>query len=388
MRDSLFINGLRRELHRLGSRKMYIFGMVVVPLFVAVFFLSLMNEGLPERVPTAIVDLDHSSMSRSVGRSLRALQLLDVCREAESYDKALEQIRSGETFGFFVIPANFEKDALGGNTPTLEYYTNMTYFVPGTLSFKGFKTVAVATAGGVVKSTLVNMGVDPQKISSLVQPVVIDQFPLNNPWMNYAIYLAPSFTMATFALMIMLMTVFSITFEIKEGTSPGWLAANGGSMAQALLTKMLPHTVIYFVVGLGILWLLFGYSLFPLNGSLWWMIAATMLLVVASQAFGLFICSVVPNPRLSFSLCSLFGILSFSFTGFSFPVSSMYGFLAVFSWLAPIRYWFLIYINEALNGVGLYYSRYYFAALLLFPFVACLLLRRLGKACQNPVYVP
>ena len=118
------------------------------------------------------------------------------------------------------------------------------------------------------------------------------------------------------------------------------------------------------------------------------MIAATMLLVVASQAFGLFICSVVPNPRLSFSLCSLFGILSFSFTGFSFPVSSMYGFLAVFSWLAPIRYWFLIYINEALNGVGLYYSRYYFAALLLFPFVACLLLRRLGKACQNPVYVP
>ena len=221
MRDSLFINGLRRELHRLGSRKMYIFGMVVVPLFVAVFFLSLLNEGLPERVPTAIVDLDHSSMSRSVGRSLRALQLLDVCREAESYDKALEQIRSGETFGFFVIPANFEKDALGGNTPTLEYYTNMTYFVPGTLSFKGFKTVAVATAGGVVKSTLVNMGVDPQKISSLVQPVVIDQFPLNNPWMNYAIYLAPSFTMATFALMIMLMTVFSITFEIKEGTSPG-----------------------------------------------------------------------------------------------------------------------------------------------------------------------
>lgn len=146
MRDSLFINGLRRELHRLGSRKMYIFGMVVVPLFVAVFFLSLLNEGLPERVPTAIVDLDHSSMSRSVGRSLRALQLLDVCREAESYDKALEQIRSGETFGFFVIPANFEKDALGGNTPTLEYYTNMTYFVPGTLSFKGFKTVAVATA--------------------------------------------------------------------------------------------------------------------------------------------------------------------------------------------------------------------------------------------------
>ena len=49
MRDSLFINGLRRELHRLGSRKMYIFGMVVVPLFVAVFFLSLLNESARAR---------------------------------------------------------------------------------------------------------------------------------------------------------------------------------------------------------------------------------------------------------------------------------------------------------------------------------------------------
>ena len=165
---------------------MYIFGMIVVPVFTIFFFLDLLSPGLPEHVPTAVVDLDHSTMSRTVTRSLRALQLLDVSKNAESYDQALDQVRAGETFGFFVIPANFEKDALSGNTPTLEYYTNMTYFVPGTLSFKGFKTVAVATAGGVVQQTLVSMGVDPQNVSSIIQPVVIDQFPLSNPWMNYS----------------------------------------------------------------------------------------------------------------------------------------------------------------------------------------------------------
>lgn len=370
------------------SRKMYIFGMVIVPIFIVIFFLDLLSPGLPEHVPTAVVDLDHSTMSRSVTRSLRALQLLDICKDAESYDQALDQVRAGETFGFFVIPANFEKDALSGNTPTLEYYTNMTYFVPGTLSFKGFKTVAVATAGGVVQQTLVSMGVDPQNVASIIQPVVIDQFPLNNPWMNYSYYLTPSFSMATLALMIMLMTVFSITMEIKDGTSPRWLATNGGSMLQAVITKLLPQTVVFMAVSLFMLWLMFGYSDFPMNGSIIWLIAATFLLVTASQGFGLFVCSVVPNPRLSFSLCALFGILSFSFTGFSFPVQSMYGGLAVFSWLAPIRYWFLIYINEGLDGVGLYYSRFYFVALILFPFVACVLLRRLRKACLNPVYVP
>lgn len=383
-----FVSGIKREIHRMCSRKMYIFGMIVVPVFTIFFFLDLLSPGLPEHVPTAVVDLDHSTMSRTVTRSLRALQLLDVSKNAESYDQALDQVRAGETFGFFVIPANFEKDALSGNTPTLEYYTNMTYFVPGTLSFKGFKTVAVATAGGVVQQTLVSMGVDPQNVSSIIQPVVIDQFPLSNPWMNYSYYLTPSFCMATFALMIMLMTVFSITMEIKDGTSPQWLATNGGSIVQALSTKLLPQTVVFTSVGMFMLWLMFGLSSFPLNGSLFWLAVATVLLVTASQGFAVFVCSVVPNPRLSFSICALFGILSFSFTGFSFPVQSMYGALGIFSWLAPIRYWFLIYINEGLDGVGLYYSRFYYVALILFPFVAGVLLRRLRNACLNPVYVP
>ncbi|MEZ3576991.1 MAG: ABC transporter permease [Muribaculaceae bacterium] len=383
-----FIEGIRREIRRMGSRKMYIFGMLVVPVFMAFFFLDLLSPGLPNRVPTAVVDLDHSTMSRTVTRSLEALQVLDLSERCESYDQALERVRQGKIFGFFVIPADFEKNALSGNEPTLEYYSNMTYFVPGTLAFKGFKTVAVATSGGVVQQTLVSLGATPGQVAALVQPLSLDVYGLNNPWMSYSIYLCPSFTMATFVLMIMLMTVFSITIEIKEGTSPQWLATSHGSILVAVASKLLPQTVIFAAVGIFIQWLFFGLSHFPLNGSLGWMIVATLLTVVASQGVGLFVSSVVPNPRLAFSLTALFGILSFSFTGFSFPVESMYGWLGIFSYLAPIRYWFLIYINEALNGVGLYYSRYYFVALIVLPLVACTLLRRLRSACLKPVYVP
>ncbi len=383
-----FRAGIKREIRRMTSRRMYLCGMVLVPVLIGVFFLSILHKGLPERVPTAVVDLDHSSMSRTVTRSLNAIQYLDITRHCESYDEALVNVRNGSVFGFFVIPANFERDALGGKTPTLEYYSNMTYFVPGTLAFKGFKTVAVATSGGVVKETLVSLGVDPEQVGELVQPVAIDQFPLGNPWMNYAIYLCPSFTMCTFVLMIMLLTVFSVTFEIKEGTSPQWLATADGRVGVAVVSKLLPHTLVYFAVGLLLLWMLFGYSHFPMHGSMWWMVAATFLTVIAAQSAALFICSIIPNPRLSFSVCALFGILAFSFTGFSFPVESMYGFLAVFSWVAPIRYWFLIYINEALNGVDIYYSRYFFVGLLMFPVVASTMLWHLKKALLKPVYVP
>lgn len=383
-----FIDGVKREIARMASSRIYIFGMVLVPICVAIFFLSLLSKGLPDRVPTAVVDLDHSSMSRSVTRSLNALQVIEIQKEYESYDDALAGVRSGKVFGFFVIPSNFEREALSGKTPTLEYYSNMTFFIPGTLAFKGFKTVAVATSGGVIKETLISLGIDPERVGDIIQPVVFDQHPLNNPWTNYAIYLCPSFSMCTFVLMILLITVHAITSEIKHGTSPEWLRIAKGRISIAVLSKLLPHTAIFWSVGLFLLWLMFGFSHFPLHGSLGWMIVATLLTVVAAQSFALLICSFVPNPRLAFSVCALFGILAFSFTGFSFPVQSMYGFLAIFSWFAPIRYWFLIYVNEALNGVGLYYSRLYFVALLIYPIVCSAMLWNLKRASLKPVYVP
>ncbi len=388
MSDTGFKAGLRRELRQLGSRRIYLLCMIIIPIGMAVFFLSLMSEGLPMKAPTAIVDLDHSELSRTIGRNLASQQLLDVSYDAENYEAAMEKVRSGEIYGFFLIPPHFQRDALSGRRPSLEYYSNLTYFIPGSLSFKGFKTQAVMTSGGVMKTTLVSLGMPGNQIDSMMQPVVINVNALNNPWLNYSIYLAPSFVMACVALMIMLVTAFSITVEIKNGTSQQWLATCRGRMSTALLTKLLPQTVIFTAVSLFLVWLFFGYEHFPMHGSIWAIAWATVLLVTGCQAFALFISCAVPNMRLALSICALFGIMTFSFTGFSFPVTSMYGAIAIFSYTAPVRYWFLIYINEGLNGVDLYYSRYYFAALLVFPLLGWVLSSRLKKALLKPVYVP
>ena len=100
------------------------------------------------------------------------------------------------------------------------------------------------------------------------------------------------------------------------------------------------------------------------------------------------IASALPNPRLALSIASLTGILTFSIAAFSYPVASMYGSIGIFSYILPVRYYFLIYVKQALDGVPLYYSRYFFAALIAFPLVCSCLLGRLKKACQHPVYVP
>lgn len=383
-----FWNTVKRGIRQLACRRIYVVAMVIVPVGSALFFLDLLDEGLPLGVPVAVVDLDDSPMSREVIRSLDAMDVVDIGVEAGSYTEAYDLTRRGEIFGFFMIPDDFGKEAVSGRKPTISYYCNMAGYIPGSLSFKGFKTIAVSTSGKMVETVLVSTGMDESGADAVLQPVVIQEHLIGNPWSNYAIYLGNSFIPGVVALMTMLVAAYSIGDEIKRGSSRQWLEAARGSIAVAVAGKLFPQAVVFSVIGIFCQSLLYGYMHFPLNGSPLLVVTAMVLLVVASQAFALIFCCIVPNLRLSLSIVSLLGILSFSITGFSFPVQNMYGAVGIFSYIIPLRYYFLIYVDQALNGIPLYYSRWYFAALLTFPVVAMSLLWNLKRACIRSVYVP
>ena len=378
---------IRREIGVMTSRGSYLAMMVIVPLLLMLFFVGILGPGLPLKVPVAIVDLDQSEMSRRVTRNLAATELISVDMAGESYDRAMAAVRRGDIYGFFVIPSDFQRDVVTGRRPTLEFFNNLTYFVPGTLSFKGFKTVAVTTSAGVVRTQLVSAGAADESVAPLLQPVVIADHPIGNPWLNYSIYLSPSFLFGCMALLIMIMTTFGITMEIKKGTSPQWRSTARGSMFVALAGKLIPHFVVWSVIGQFLLSLLFCFCQFPC-GDLPALMLAMELFIIASQAMGVLFTCIVPNPRMALILSCLIGILTFSFAGYSFPVQEMYGAIAIFSYMVPVRYMFLIYIFAGLDSFPVYYCRYYYAALILFPLVASALVWRLKKACLNPVYVP
>lgn len=348
----------------------------------------MMDSGLPLKVPSAVVDLDNSELSRNVTRTLAASELVDINDKLESFHEASLKVRGGEIFGFFMIPADFQRKAISGDNPTITYYCNMTYFVPGTLAFKGFKTTAVTTAGGLVQTTLVSNGIPSETAGTLLQPVVIQQQAIGNPWMNYNYYLTNSFVPGIIALMVALVAAYTICEEIKRGSSVEWLRTGGGSMLVALTGKLIPQAVTGIAVGIACQALMFGFNHFPLNCPTWHMVLAMALMVLASQAFAVTVCCLLPNLRFAVSICSLSGILAFSIAAFSFPVEAMYPEIGVFSYILPVRYYFLIYIDQALNGIPLYYSRFYYIALLIFPLVALVGLPRLKKHCAHPIYLP
>ena len=65
----------------------------------------------------------------------------------------------------------------------------------------------------------------------------------------------------------------------------------------------------------------------------------------------------------------------------------MYGAVEPFAWIMPMRYYFMIYIDQVLNGIDLYYSRYYFAMLIGFVLLPFTFGWYLKRKCLNPVYI-
>ena len=382
--------GLRKSFKRgcrqLVSRRIYVVMMIVLPIALAFFFLTLLGDGLPTPVPTAIIDLDNTSMSRALTRQLKANANIDLKTEANDYNDAMNMLKRGEIVGFFLVPSDFESNAIGGRKPVVSYYCNMAYFIPASLIYRGFKTTAITTSGSVVRTALVSAGVSENLAGSLLQPVVIQEHLIGNPWISYNIYMTSSFVPTLLALLILLTSVFSIWNEIKCGTSREWLATARGSMSVALVGKLLPQTIIFTVVGVFIQAVLYGYYHLPMNGSIGVMILAMLLFVIANQAMAFMISAILPNMRLALSIASLVGILSFSITGISFPIESMYGALGIFGNIPPVRHYFMIYSNEALNALPLYYSRFSFAALLIYPLIGLVFIPRMRKFAQRQLY--
>lgn len=381
-------NVMKRECQRLVSRPLYLFGMVVAPLFCYVFFTTLMGSGLPTDMPVGIVDQDQTSTTRQLSRTLDAFQQSKIVARYPTFNEAREAMQRREIYGFYYIPEGTTAQAQAQRRPTVSFYTNNTLLIAGSLLFKDMKTMSELASGAVVQATLLAKGATEEQAMAFLQPIVIDTHPLQNPWLNYSVYLNNTFAPGVLMLLIFMVTVFSIGVEIKERTARQWLRMGHNSIWISLAGKLLPHTAVFFLMGILYNVYLYGFLHFPCHSGIGPMLLATLCLVLASQGMGILMIGVLPTLRLGLSFASLWGVLSFSMCGLSFPLMGMHPTLQALANLFPLRHYFLIYVDQALNGYPMIYSWANYVALLLFMLLPFLVAPRLKGALIYYKYVP
>lgn len=378
----------RRELRRMASKPIYWFCMIAAPLFCFVFFTSLMAEGLPTDMPLGLVDNDNTTTSRSLARNLDAFEMTSIKEQYTNVTEAREAVQRGYIYGFYYIPKGTTRKAQRQELPVVSFYTNYSYLVAGSLLYRDMRTMSELASGAASRTVLYAKGATERQAMAFLQPIVIDSHAINNPWLNYNVYLSNVILPGLLMLFIFMVTVFSIGTEVKYNTVHDWLIMARGSMFHALAGKLLPQTLIFFLIGIAFAIGLYGVLHFPCHCGLPTMLLVMFLGIIGAQGLGVFMFAMLPTLRMSLSFASLWGVISFSICGMSYPVMAMHPTLQGLSLLFPLRHYFLLYVNCALDGYPLMNAAPYVVGLLLFALLPLLLLRRLKKMLLVVPYIP
>lgn len=347
----IFINiwrVLKRELHMMFARPLYMFASVGVMLLSTFFFLTLMRGGSAEKMPVAVVDLDQTSISRRLTHEMQATPSVDIQLITNSYPEAREAMQKGKIYGIFVIPEGFYGDLVAFKRPQLDFYVTNAYTVGGNTAYKQMLTMVNLISGAFQREVLRKKGLPDDIIMHRVQPLTIEGHMVANPWGNYSVYLVSTILPGILGLICLMLTIFAIGFELKARTSHAWLRAAGGNYTVAMIGKLIPYTLIYLVLGIGCHIILYRYAGFPVYGSYGRLMFGLLLYILAMEALGITLIGLLPTLRDALSIGALYSMLGFSLSGFTYPNMSMLSPVKALSYIEPLRHYYLIYVNEAL----------------------------------------
>lgn len=378
----------KREVFRIASKPMYLFCMVIAPIFCYLFFTTLMGKGLPTNLPAGVVDLDNTATTRNIIRNLDAFQQTEIVAHYASFEEARKAVQRREIYSFYYIPKGTTEEALSSRQPKVSFYINYSYLIAGSLAYKDQRTMSELAGAAIGQATLLARGATENQAIAFLQPIVIDTHALNNPWLNYSVYLCNTLLPGVLMLLIFLTTTYTLGVEIKENTANQLMKMADNSIVTAVVGKLLPQTIIFFISVSFYNAYLYGFLHYPCHSGILPMLLAGLLMVLASQAVGVFFFGLFGSMRLALSASSLWGVLSFSISGFSFPVMAMHPTLQALSNLFPLRHYFLIYVDLALNGYPMVYAWHSIVALLLFMLLPFFVLKKLRTAMLHYVYIP
>ena len=162
---------LRRELTRLAHQPMYFVLMLVLPVVSFAFFALLFNKGVARDIPIAVLDQDHTSLSRKVTQMIDDTATAMVSYGIQDMDEGERLMREGKIMAIVQIPAFFEKNILSNSQTHIETYISGTNITVNGLLSKDIQTAVTTFSGGIQIQLLTKQGLTELQAMAQLMPV-------------------------------------------------------------------------------------------------------------------------------------------------------------------------------------------------------------------------
>jgi len=297
---------------------------VLGPAFYAVFYPQPYLGHVIRDIPIAVVDQDHSELSRGIVEALEAHGNISVALRAESFREAEAAIHARRAFGILGIPPETERNLLKGVQARLPVYADSTYFLMFNRTLQGvLESVQAYVQDRLAHGRKAN-GAQGLAAAAALGPAEIVMVPLFNPTASYASYVVP----AAFVLILhqtLLMGVAMLGGVAFEQS--GWAGRRARASATAILGQALAHWMIYlptFLLYFVVMPRVYGFSTL---GSVWQLVAFSVPFFLATSFFGQALGLLFQHRETAVLVVLASSLPQFFLVGVSWPVEALPSFL-------------------------------------------------------------
>jgi ABC-2 type transport system permease protein len=301
-----------------------------------------------DRIPTVVLDLDRTPMSREFIHRLTDSRYFTLVRYLDRDADVDASLARGEALMALLIPLDFASKVKQG------------IHAPIQVVFDGSDSNTATIALGYLKAVAAGFDIALQEQRIRRAGLKMVDMPLEarirvwfNPELKSKNFIIPGLTGVIMMAICSVMTALSVSKEKETGTLEQLISTPITSL-ELLLGKLLP----YLAVGLVDLALVVGAGVLifdvPFRGSYIDLFIASFIFLIGTLSWGLFV-SVVAKSQLQASQISMISAFlpAFLLSGFIYPIENMPLVLQALTFIVPARYFVEVLKGLFLQGVGL-----------------------------------
>lgn len=323
-----------RQLFRDVRTRMLIF---VSPLIQLVLFGYAVNTDIRD---TTMIVVDHSGTeaSRALVDAFRASGYFEVVERSDRASDLTRALDHGTASVGLEIPVDFARALGTTQPPRVQLVVDGTNSNTGTVAL-GYATRIMDRYARSLAPRVARGGVDLRTRAWY------------NPNLESRVYNVPAVIGVLVLLMCLLLTALAVVRERELGTLDQ-LIVSPLSPAELMLGKTLPVALIGLIDMATISVVAILWFHVPFRGSVFVLLPAALLYILAGLSIGLFISTISHTQQEAFMTMFLFLLPAIILSGFFYPIRSM---PAVFRWLTvanPVRHFLTVVRAVFLKGAG------------------------------------
>ncbi|CDZ76537.1 Inner membrane transport permease YbhS [Legionella massiliensis] len=320
------------------------FAMIIgIPLLQLILFGYAINTN-PRYLPTAIVNTDHSNLSRRILVSMENSTYFKFVSPASSEKEAKELLRRGDVQFVVNFPINFTHDLVKGLKPSLLLEADATDPAATSRAISVFNELSLQA----LKEELVGPLAKIAASSPPYQPIVHAVY---NPLAITAYNIVPGLLGVVLTMTMVVITALAITKEYELGTMENLLATPLRPI-EVMVGKILPYIIVGYIQVLVILVIAKLLFSVPIQGSIFLLLLLCLPFIAANLAMGLTFSTIATNQLQAVQAALFFFLPSILLSGFMFPFRGMPEWAQWIGSMLPLTHFVVIVRGVLLKGNG------------------------------------